>query len=153
LRETKAFPPDQASALAASAGGSIGRALAMAREDDIRVLDAILNALTGTLTGREDPTCPNLVEVLGKEREEVVRRLEMVRICLRDLLVWKETGSRDLLLFGDRLDLLGPLSEKISGRAILSRIESLESTRRAVEQNANRPLALEAMLLNWSRAS
>ncbi len=151
LRQKKGFPPEQAATLASSAGGSIGRALEMSGEDDLRIRNAVLETLAGALQNRTTPP-QTLLAALGKEREEVVRRLEMVRLCLRDLLVWKETGSRDLLLYGDRLDLIGPLSESLSGRELIARLKSVDNTLRAVEQNANRPLALEAMLLCWSRA-
>jgi DNA polymerase-3 subunit delta' len=153
LREKKGFSPDQAATLASSAGGSIGRALEMAREDDIRVRDAILDAVAEVLRNSADPSLSALLNSLGKEREEVARRLEMLRVCLRDLLVWKETGRRDLLLYGDRVEVLAPLSASLPGRELLARMDEVDRTRRAVEQNANRPLALEAMLIRWSAAS
>jgi DNA polymerase III subunit delta' len=153
LRGKMDFSPEQAATLASSAGGSIGRALEMAREDEIRVRDALLDALAGILQNRLAPPRSILLNALGKEREDVVRRLEIVRLCLRDLLVWKETGHRDLLLYGDRLDLIDPLSEALSGRELIVRLESVDRTLRAVEQNANRPLALEAMLLGWAAAA
>jgi hypothetical protein len=74
----------------------------------------------------------------------------MVRLFLRDLLVWKETELRELLLYGDRLDLIGPLSKTLSGRELLARLDAVSRAQRAVEQNANRPLVLEAMVLKWA---
>jgi hypothetical protein len=153
LRRKKGFTPEQAATLASSAGGSIGRALEMSGEDDLRIRNTVLEALAGALRDRAAPPTSTLLAALGKEREEVVRRLEMVRLCLRDVLVWKETGSRDLLHYGDRLDLIGPLAESFSGRELIARLKSVDNTLRAVEQNANRPLALEAMLLSGSRAA
>ncbi|PKN32715.1 MAG: DNA polymerase III subunit delta' [Deltaproteobacteria bacterium HGW-Deltaproteobacteria-19] len=153
LREHMDFSEAQAATLASSAGGSIGRALEMAREDDIRIRDGIMDAVAETLQNRTAPPRPILLASLGKDREEVLRRLDMVRLFLRDLLVWKETERRDLLLYGDRLGLIGPLSEALSGRELIARLDAVNRTRRAVEQNANRPLALEAMVLQWAGAA
>ncbi len=150
LREHMDFSEAQARTLASSAGGSIGRALEMAREDDIRVRDGIMDAVAETLRNRTFPPQPTLPASLGKDREEVLRRLEMVRLFLRDLLVWKETELKELLLYGDRLDLIGPLSKTLSGRELLARLDAVSRAQRAVEQNANRPLVLEAMVLKWA---
>ncbi len=92
----------------------------MAREDDIRIRDGIMDAVAKTLQNRTAPPRPILLASLGKDREEVLRRLDMVRLFLRDLLVWKETERRDLLLYGDRLGLIGPLSEALSGRELIA---------------------------------
>ncbi|MGV8078480.1 MAG: DNA polymerase III subunit delta' [Syntrophales bacterium] len=153
LRGHKEFTPEQVTTLASSAGGSIGRALEMAREDDIRIRDGIMDAVAEALRNRTSPSRASLLTSLGKDREEVLRRLDMVRLFLRDLLVWKETGNRDLLLYGDRLDLIEPLAETLSGRGLLTRLDAVNKTQRAVEQNANRPLVMEAMTLRWSRAA
>ena len=135
-----------ASLLAASAGGSIGRALEMNREDYPALRDGILELLA-----QDDPA--DLLRRLaaagrfGTEREEILERLRILRGGYRDGLVLRETGEKERLMFLDRAEVIEAIAGRLSGRDLLRNISVVEAAMRAIGQNANKSLTLEAMLI------
>jgi len=146
LRENHALAEDDAAVLAASSGGSIGKALEMNKEDTIAQRNGILEYLS-----TDDPA--DLLRRLafagrlGEEREEILERLQILRTCYRDALVYRETGEAQRLIFRDREAVIGTLAGRLAGRLLLSNIATIETAIGAIEQNANKTLTLETMVV------
>lgn len=146
LQEHEGLEAAAAEVLAASSGGSIGRALEMNREDYITLRNGILEHLA-----LDDPA--DLLKRLafagrfGTEREEILERLRILRYGYRDGLVLRETGERDRLMFPDRSETIEAIAGRLSGRELLRNIDLVEETIGAILQNANKSLTLEAMLI------
>ncbi len=146
LREKAGLDDRTAALLAASAGGSIGRALEMNREDYPALRDGILELLA-----RDDPA--DLLRRLaaagrfGTEREEILERLRILRGGYRDGLILRETGEKERLMFQDRADVIEAVAGRLSGRDLLRNISVVEAAMSAIGQNANKSLTLEAMLI------
>lgn len=146
LREKEGLETAAAEILAASSGGSIGRAVEMNKEDYLVLRDAILE-----LFAEDNPD--DLLKRLafsgrfGTEREEILERLRILRNGYRDGLVLRETGERERLMFRDRAAVIETVAGRLSGRDLLRNMAAVDAAMSAIAQNANKSLTLEAMLI------
>ena len=145
LREREGIDEGAAEVLAASSGGSIGRAMEMNREDYLTLRNGILERLASD-TSTDALGRLAFAGRFGTEREEILERLGILRICYRDALVFKETAEAERLVFQDRATLIGALAGRLSGRDLLGNMAAIEAAASAIDQNANKPLTLEAMV-------
>jgi len=145
LRETESLDREAAAVLAASSGGSIGRALEMKRDDWLRLRNGIIEHLSDN----PDPLKRlAFAGRLGTEREEILESLDILRTCYRDAMVLRETEDAERLIFQDRNVLIQALAGRLSGRSLLNNLAAVEEAMRAIDQNANKTLTLEAMAIN-----
>jgi DNA polymerase III subunit delta' len=146
LREKEGLDDAAAEVLAASSGGSIGRAIEMNKEDYLALRNEILEHLA-----QDDPA--DLLKRLafagrfGTEREEILERLRILRNGYRDGLVLRETGEAERLMFQDRAGVIEAVAGRLSGRDLLHNIAAVDAAMSAIAQNANKSLTLEAMLI------
>jgi DNA polymerase-3 subunit delta' len=146
LRENHPLAEDEAAVLAATSGGSIGKALEMNKANTLTQRNGILEYL---LTDDPADLLRRLAFAgrLGEEREEILERLQILRTCYRDALVYRETGETQRLIFRDREVVLRTLADRLSGRLLLSNIAAVETAIGAIEKNANKTLTLETMVV------
>ena len=145
LREKESLDREAAAVLAASSGGSIGRALEMKRDDWLRLRNGIIEHLS------DNPTDPlkrlAFAGRFGTEREEILESLEILRTCYRDAMVFRETQDAERLIFQDRNALIQALAGRLSGRNLLHNLATVEAAMGAIDQNANKTLTLETMVI------
>jgi DNA polymerase III subunit delta' len=136
--------------LAASCGGSIGKALEMKENAYV----ALKNAVLDRFIGLKDPLdFFSFLSEFGPEREDVIKRLEVLLTWHRDLLYCREGGEAEKLIHRDRADQLRQKAAGCSGRDLLANIKTISQTRRAIEQNASKQLALECMMFRLVRGA
>ena len=146
LREKDALDPDAAAVLAASSGGSIGKAREMNREDYLTLRNGILEYLS-----TDDPTDPlkrlAFAGRFGTEREEILESLQILRTCYRDAMIFRETADSERLIFRDRTPLIQAVAGRLSGRNLIHNLAAVEAAMGAIDQNANKTLTLETMVI------
>ena len=146
LREKEALDTQAAAVIAASAGGSIGKALEMNREDYLTMRNTILDGLSSD--GPDDPLHRlAFAGRFGTEREEILERLRILKTCYRDALVFHETKEPDRLIFQDRIGVIRAVSGRLSGGDLLHNIAAIEAAAGAIDKNANKTLTLETMVI------
>jgi DNA polymerase-3 subunit delta' len=149
LREKKFVASDAAAVLAASSGGSIGKALEINREDYLILRNAILDYLSS-----DDSADPihrlAFADRFGTEREEILERLLLLKTCYRDALIFRETKEKGRLIFQDRIEAIRVVAGRLSGRDLLHNIAAIEAATGAIDQNANKTLTLETMLIKFA---
>jgi DNA polymerase-3 subunit delta' len=144
LEKEHALAPDKALILAASAGGSIGRALTLHKGDYLALRGSILGRISkGTLDPLE---CLALAGELAGDREDIREALDIVKTWYRDLLVFKETGSVEALINRDHAADIGRLAGFTDAEGILRGVRAIDSAAAAIERNVNKPLTLETMV-------
>jgi DNA polymerase III subunit delta' len=147
LREKESLDNEAAGVLAASSGGSIGRALEMKRHDWLNVRNRIIEHLS-----EDDPTDPlkrlAFAGLFGTEREKILEGLEILRTCYRDAMVFRETQDAGRLVFQDQTALIRTVAGPLSGRTLLRNLATVEAAMGAIDQNVNKTLTLEAMAIN-----
>jgi DNA polymerase-3 subunit delta' len=147
LQEKESLDRKASTVLAASSGGSIGRALEMKRDDWLTVRNGIIEYLS-----EDNPTDPlkrlAFAARFGTEREEILESLEILRTCYRDAIVFQETQDTGRLIFQDRTALIQAVAGRLSGRNLLHNLDTVEAAMGAIDQNANKTLTLETMAIN-----
>lgn len=151
LRDRKKIDDDEAVVLAASSGGSIGRALNRNPDQVRQFKEEVISLLDErTWNFSDNPLAPfSVVEGFGEERTDVEERLDLLGEWLRDVLVCREMGSDDLLMHRDLADVTRAAATGLSRQDILKRIEAVHAARLAVQRNGNRQLVLESMLFKF----
>jgi len=145
LTERRRIDGDAAHLLAASAGGSIAKAMETNRESYLNFRQTAMDTIAAM--DRTDPLeLLAFAAELGQDRKEVADRLAILMNCYRDALIYKETGEVGSLINGDRLDVIEGMIESMSGTQILGCIRTVEGAAHAIERNANKALTLELMM-------
>jgi len=152
LRERLSVPTDTARLLAASSGGSIGRAIEMNNADYLSLRNQMLEQVMGPQ--RHDPLrLFSIIQTFGQERKDILERLDILRGCFRDALVYKETGMAHYLTNQDRVPEIQSFAGGHSASDLLKYIRSVDRAYGAIDQNANKSLTLEAMLFRLAPES
>jgi len=136
--------PDQANYLAALAGGSMAAAIAAAessellqwREEALGIL-AEIQSPNGNLFA--------LAEKLEKEKDRLGTLLETMIWWYRDVLLWRETQDKSLVINADKTDDLA--KENLHTRQLVGAVQRLHEAGRHLQQNANVRLTLETLFI------
>jgi DNA polymerase-3 subunit delta' len=150
LRDTEAMDAGEARAVAASAGGSIGRALEIRRESFLDFKSEVTGILSA---GSVSPDMIFLADSFGKDRDSTLQRLGIFGEWYRDMLVYRELHDAERLMHRDIAEATKEFSEKMTGADILGNIKTIRDAQSAIEQNANRQLMLESMTLRLRTVS
>ena len=134
-----------AETLASSAGGSIGRALQLNRDDYLKIRDDLMDYLA---QNRETNPLETLflIDFIGRDKKTLADKLDVLRTCFRDVLVYRELGKREVLINPDRVDVIQGLVERSTAQGMVKNLRILDRLTRALEQNANKTLTLEAAM-------
>jgi DNA polymerase-3 subunit delta' len=153
LAGARGLDAETARALAAWAGGSLGRAL---EADDARaVLDARDEAVQGALRAvdGDGAALVALAEAWDRRgREGVLEALEQLAAWLRDLLVLRVPGSEELVANWDRRVELARRAAASSRPALLAAARHVGAAQERIRRNANCRLALEVLFLDLRQA-
>ena len=146
LKARFSLETEAAQSLASSSGGSIARAVELHNGAYLGMRDELMEMISeGQMQGPLMRLF--MVKRFGEDREEVLERLGILRMCYRDVLFFRETGERSGLINRDRTDVIKPLAEKMPVEDIINNIKTIDGTLRAVELYADKTLALEVMML------
>jgi DNA polymerase-3 subunit delta' len=148
LEEKTGLDGETAAALAASSGGSIGRAVQMHGESYLtrrkRFIEKICEGFSDPLKGIL------FAGDFGKDRKEIELRFEILKSWYRDLMVYKETGETKKLIHQDFAVAVQSMAGSMTPSDILRALETVEWAHKALEKNANKQLTLEAMTFKLS---
>jgi len=145
---TRGVAGDVAALAAAQAGGSLGRAIALAGEEHTALRQRVLNVVA-TLRDRGAHEISALAQEIGRGAFEPA--LDVVLAWYRDLLAHAcgadELGARN----PDLRRALAIAAARTDPETVLRQLELLCDTVDALDRNANRVLAIETMLLALRR--
>jgi DNA polymerase-3 subunit delta' len=130
---------------AAASGGSIRGAVAMAEGDYKNIRDKIFNSI-GVIDQMAPLDLFAFIAEQGKDRENILEKLEMILQCYRDVLVFHEIRKEECLINRDRMDIIGPMADRLDAQKLLSRLRAVEYAYHAIRQNANKALTLDMMM-------
>lgn len=136
-----------AQSLASSSAGSIARAIQLSKGAYLGMRDEVMEIINQE--NMQNPlTRLSLTRRFGEDREEILEKLGILRMCYRDVLFFRETGGKKGLINRDRMDIVKPLAEKMSVEDVLNNIKIIDGTSQAIELYADKTLALEVMMLS-----
>jgi DNA polymerase-3 subunit delta' len=154
LKKVRGLDEEKAHFYASLAGGSAGQAVSLsARVDFQKRLDwlQVFSDLPQKSTEEVFETC----ERLAKEEEEIGDLLDLWKIWVRDLTVFKVQGNRtkEGLINHDLLSVV----EKDAAKSTFDRLEGIFSliseVQRSLAYNVNKQLALETLMLEIKKES
>jgi len=151
LIKEKGLEENEARLLASLSEGSPGKALEIKEEiagiPRKELLEGWVGAKSLSIEEKE-----GWVESLPSGRENLRLILEMAKTLLRDLIVMKTSreGEGSRLIHSDLVEELKEIAGTWSLSSLLRRTEILHQTSRAIRNNANTKLSLEAMMLSWA---
>lgn len=147
LQERRGMDPERAALLAGLSGGSIGRALDMNKEG-VDAYRAKIMELIGNASKDDPLSLLVFASFLGEDKKQIMQGLDILKTCFRDALILKETRKNEMLINVDQFPLISSLAEQLTGGQIIQNIESVDRAKKAIEQNVNKALTLEAMAFN-----
>ena len=134
--------------LASSSGGSIARAQEMQKGPYLSLRNELLTLLA---EGHQHDLLTRLSFVSSLSKEDILERLNILRLCYHDAMLVREGGEEQGLKNQDRLDIVKSLSCRLTTQDIINNIKTIEWASQAVEQHADKTLTLEVMAfkLKW----
>ena len=143
--------PSEFSEILAAADGSIGRALALLdpkRRKPITARRKIARDFVTLCTTRKNSAAAlRFLNSLSQKRDELSEQLTTVLLCLRDLLLCKQTEHAPLCFFADREEACS-LAYCFTTPELLTLCESIQGTIDRLRTNANVRLTLTAFAAN-----
>lgn len=143
-RSLRATAPREFSELIASSGGCAGQAIELLdpeRRAPVLADRETVRRLVSLASGGKGAEVPALLAGLGQKRDELIARLSLCLLALRDLLLLKKTERAPLCFFADREEAL-TLSEKLPTRALLQFCEAVDRAIERLRANGNVRLTL-----------
>ncbi len=145
--ETMGFKGDVVPLAVRLGGGSLGRAAELAAGGDGLDWREKAATLAGEfLSGIGTAELFARARELG-ERAEFLARTEHLLLWYRDLLLWRETGSRGFLVNVDRLEQIRVHARLADAPVLVRSIITIEDTRKKLLANVNVRLAAEVLCL------
>lgn len=136
---------DNTKMLCLMAGGSLGRALELAEGNIFKNREEALARFKWIDTG-------DVVELLRQSAELAADRtlalgwIELIQLWIRDLLIWKITKEKTLIINIDLLDKLD--SQRYTIGRLVDMMEGIELARTRLEARGNTRLVMDVLLLN-----
>jgi DNA polymerase-3 subunit delta' len=136
---------------AALSGGSLGQAMKLVAEGNLaKQRERVFTTATALTKASPGEAC-RLAQTFPGEREEMQIILDTLLLWYRDLLVWHEAGSEELVINRDFLPLLAQEAKNYTSSGIIDIIYMIEQAKNYLRANANPRLATEVLFLRLGR--
>jgi len=136
----------QGHVLAALSEGSFKKALGKDRNLYLEDRQDILKRLTA-LTSRSVLPIFELAQSLAEDKERLPEILDIVQAFYRDLLLFRHGRTEDDLVNIDLLEKIRRVGTKENTAVLLRKLEAIAESRRLLDRNVNRQLAMEVLLM------
>ena len=154
LTEVQNLPAHDASLLARTSRGSIGRALASDVDTYRERRESMLAVLTAlSLTGDRAQLLRSAEELASaKDRDEYEQRLDVLETLIRDAWALALGQGEETIVNRDLLKDLQPIAAELKSKQAARWLTQIEELRAALEVNINRRVASDALLLSMASA-
>jgi DNA polymerase-3 subunit delta' len=145
LREKYQFKSKEALSLSHLSAGSLGRALNINLGESYEKRKRELFFLQSLSSGEELGIILERIDEL-KDKQSIDELLQILFSITRDLLVLSLTKDKSLLINIDLEEDLKTFSNRFTLEIVLSIMSEIHYTMKAIEENVNRKVAIEALL-------
>ena len=142
-------PAETAGIASALAGGSLKKALEVSSEAVLQDRQSLLQRIL-SLSLNDIASLFAAAEELAADKEKAQEMLELITTLLRDMLFLRQ-GNGDISN-RDLLPLLEQGAARFTAASLMTLIEQVAATRRALFRNVNTRLALEVMFMRLAEA-
>jgi len=133
--------------LAALSEGSFKKAFGKDRELYVTQRRVLLKTLTGLSPGSILPIL-TFAEELAADKTVLPDILDIFQAFYRDVLMTLQGHAASTLINLDLQEKVNRVASRMDVDSVLAKLEALTVTRRQIERNVNRQLALEVLLMN-----
>ncbi|KZL89969.1 DNA polymerase III subunit delta' [Clostridium magnum] len=138
---------DELKAVSAFSDGIPGRAERFLEDKSLmEIRDTVIDILKGICEGKLDKTLL-YTEFLLKYRGEWQEVLTYFLSYIRDTLIYKETGNKELIINIDKINEIKDIAEMFSFNKLNGIINIIKDTRSKLERNVNATLVFDSMLV------
>jgi len=138
---------DELKAVSAFSDGVPGRAERFLEDKSLmEIRDTVADILKGVCEGRLDKTLI-YTEFLLKYKSQWQEVLTYFLSYIRDTLIYKETGSKELIINVDKINEIKEIAEMFSFNKLNGIINIIKDTRSKLERNVNATLVFDSMLV------
>lgn len=140
-------PDYKAGVCAAFARGNIGKAKALAKNDDF---EQIKTEATGLLKYIQDMEISEIAAAVKKINEfklDINSYLDIMAVWFRDILLFKATKDVNSLIFKEEIQYIKRMAAKSSYEGIENMIEALDKAKSRLSANVNFDLTMELLFL------
>ena len=143
LVEKLKFTEAKARQITLLSGGKVGKALELAKKDDINAESTIPDILKH----------PQLIEIfkIAEDLNNQPESLDILLTWFRDILLVKQGCNVEILTYPDKFSELARLASSYSRTQIQDAIRNIMETKNLLQRNINSTLALEVMVLKLVR--
>jgi len=142
--------PEKAMACAALSEGNPGKAITRLTSDEFNGQRQFMMKFLDELSGGTPLSLLEQENLFENNREGIDQMLELLLLWFRDVLVFKQTNNKNIVINSDMIELMERQTASLSIGDALYILETLIQARRKIEGNANQKLVTENMLLNIS---
>ena len=154
LKEKKQLPSDSAKIIATMANGSISKAFELIQTNFIAYRKWLVGeSVLGLMAAKKIPAWQGLAvaETLFKHKAYLDDSLEMIKSCLRDILIYPYAPNR--IINRDMTEAIEMISQTVSVGQILEKLKAVEHAQKLISANGNLRLTLEIMAMRLSRSN
>jgi DNA polymerase III, gamma/tau subunits len=138
---------EELKAVSAFSDGVPGRAERFLEDKYLKeIRDTVIDILKGICEGKLDKTLV-YTEFLLKYRGEWQEVLTYFLSYIRDALIYKETGNKELIINIDKVSEIKDIAEMFSFNKLNGIINIIKDTRSKLERNVNATLVFDSMLV------
>ena len=141
--------PEDARFLAALSGGSLGRAVQLAKDPEHLAGERALIEEAARLDPDDAGTWLTFASRHGRDRETAAGTCQLLTLWLRDVLAAQAGAGAGALALGDVGEATRRVAAASTPADMARRNAGVKKTAEALLQNASPVLALEAMLVGW----
>ncbi len=125
--------------------GSVGRTYAVVESGMLEARRAFIEKIVSLPAGQPVPLL-DLAEELSSNKRDLERRLDVLKLFLRDVMLHKTTGSAERLINVDLVDLVSSYSERLSLDELLELLDEIREAQRLLMRNVHAQLITENLL-------
>ncbi|MBQ8815922.1 MAG: DNA polymerase III subunit delta' [Lachnospiraceae bacterium] len=146
MREVQ-IPDYKAGICAAFARGNVGRARELAVSAEFEELKEETLQLVQRLSEKSLSDLAAVAKSKAEKGSNTEGFLELIQMWYRDVLMYKSTGSGQVLIFSEELPSIKKLAHQLTYEGLNRILETVEVTRTRLAGNVNAELTLEWLLL------
>jgi DNA polymerase-3 subunit delta' len=153
LTASGGIEPEATEAVAILSGGSFTRAQKLIDSRWLDRRDWIIQTLGSQMADSETPDIRAWLtwsEILAKKKELIEESLEIIKMWLRDIMVYRTDPQR--VLNQDRLKALSTIAKQVNPSQLLQQIDAVDRALAGLRSNTNARLTLDAMALHMAGA-
>lgn len=147
LTEQLKVSETRANIYAAFARGNLGKAITIASSEQFQEMyEGFLQILTN-IRGKDISQILDEIRNIKEGQLDLGECLDFIEMWYRDVLLYKATGNRDFLIFGNEANTIQRISEGSSYTGLEKILKTIGRTRIRLDANVNMELAMELLLL------